>query len=194
MSIALNSREYDSWHEVGHAVVCLELGGAVHFVEHIGDINHPARARANCKTTVIISPSVGCGGFAAEYLIYQRGLLASSVTSDDFLQATRENSQHDREEFFGRSALSERDLAYFEDFAKREAVPIVEKYFDKMHTVVNALVRDGRVTGEQIVQMLVMSYNCTIKEQEDALEGVLFGNKENLISKVCSSVVKFFKG
>jgi hypothetical protein len=33
MAIEINSLAYQCWHEIGHAFVCLHLGGDVEFVE-----------------------------------------------------------------------------------------------------------------------------------------------------------------
>lgn len=46
MKIRVDSDEYKCWHEVGHATVCLHLGGDVDFIEFlVGDARGHARAR-----------------------------------------------------------------------------------------------------------------------------------------------------
>lgn len=45
MKIRVDSVEYKCWHEVGHATVCLHLGGDVDFIEFLdGDARGYARA------------------------------------------------------------------------------------------------------------------------------------------------------
>jgi hypothetical protein len=66
MKIAVDSIEYKCWHEVGHATVCLSLGGDIDLIEFLaGDLRGHARAR--CVVTPEIERSVACGGFAAEF-------------------------------------------------------------------------------------------------------------------------------
>jgi hypothetical protein len=46
MIIRVDSIEYKSWHEVGHATICLNLGGDVAFIEFLdGDVRGHARNR-----------------------------------------------------------------------------------------------------------------------------------------------------
>jgi hypothetical protein len=45
MKILIDSVEYKCWHEVGHATVCLHLGGDVDFIEFLeSDTRGHARA------------------------------------------------------------------------------------------------------------------------------------------------------
>src|SRR5258707_15232035 len=61
MKIRIDGVEYKCWHEVGHATVCLHLGGDVDFIEFLdGDARGHARARG--VVTSDIERSVACGG------------------------------------------------------------------------------------------------------------------------------------
>ena len=72
MTIRVDSVEYKCWHEVGHATVCLHLGGDVNFIEFLnGDARGHARAR--CIVTSEIERTVACGGFAAEVYLLGNG-------------------------------------------------------------------------------------------------------------------------
>ena len=64
--LSVDSVEYKCWHEVGHATVCLHLGGDVDFIELLdGDARGHARATER---------SVACGGFAAEFYLLNSGV------------------------------------------------------------------------------------------------------------------------
>lgn len=68
MKIIVDSDEYRCWHEVGHATVCLHLGGDVDCIEFlVGDAHGFARAR--CVVLREMERSVACGGFAAEFYL-----------------------------------------------------------------------------------------------------------------------------
>jgi hypothetical protein len=68
MTVRVDSVEYKCWHEVGHATVCLHLGGDIDFLELLeGDPRGQARAR--CLVTPGIERTVACGGFAAEFYL-----------------------------------------------------------------------------------------------------------------------------
>jgi hypothetical protein len=72
MTVCVDSVEYKCWHEVGHATVCLHLGGDIDFIEFLdGD------ARGDARTRCVIMPgterSVACGGFATEFYLLKNG-------------------------------------------------------------------------------------------------------------------------
>ncbi len=72
MRIYVDSDEYKCWHEVGHATVCLHLGGDVDFIEFLeGDSRGYARAR--CVDNPDIERSVACAGLAAEVYLLKNG-------------------------------------------------------------------------------------------------------------------------
>jgi hypothetical protein len=72
MKIIVDSDEYKCWHEVGHATVCLHLGGDVDFIEFLdGDARGSARTR--CDDIPGTERSVACGGFAAEVYLLKKG-------------------------------------------------------------------------------------------------------------------------
>ena len=73
MKIIVDSVEYKCWHEVGHATVCLHLGGDVDFIEFLdGDARGQARTRCS-DVPPHIERSVSCGGFATEVYLFKNG-------------------------------------------------------------------------------------------------------------------------
>lgn len=69
MKIRVDSDEYKCWHEVGHATVCLHLGGDVDFIEFLdGDTRGHARTRC-VITSSELERTVALGGFAAEFYL-----------------------------------------------------------------------------------------------------------------------------
>ncbi|KKN92167.1 hypothetical protein LCGC14_0209800 [marine sediment metagenome] len=97
MNLEVNSLEYKCWHEIGHTVVCLHLGGTVEFVEIMGEENEGRGfARARCNTTPDIRPLVLCAGFATEYLLLRKGFLAA-IDEKEFTQLIFNNATIDRE-------------------------------------------------------------------------------------------------
>jgi hypothetical protein len=83
MSIIVDSFEYKCWHEVGHATVCLHLGGQVFFVEFLAEGDPRGHARTNAsEITPEHDRTVACGGFAAEFLLLNNGLAHQSPDDD----------------------------------------------------------------------------------------------------------------
>src|SRR5687767_2217853 len=96
MKIHVDSVEYKCWHEVGHATVCLHLGGAVEFIELLdGDARGHARTRC-VFTSSEIERIVAFGGFAAEFYLLKKGY--AEQTPDDKRDINRipfHNATHD---------------------------------------------------------------------------------------------------
>src|SRR5260221_9835543 len=101
MKIRVDSVEYKCWHEVGHANVCLHLGGDVDFIEFLdGDARGHARSR--CVVTPEIERSVACGGFAAEFYLLDKGYAERGRDDErDISQIVFHNATVDREAFWG---------------------------------------------------------------------------------------------
>ena len=101
MKVRVDSDEYRAWHEVGHATVCLHLGGDVEFIEFLdGDARGYARTR--CDVEPDNSRSVACGR-SAEFYILDKGY--AEQDSDDernISQVVFHNATDDREDFWQR--------------------------------------------------------------------------------------------
>ena len=167
MKITVDSEEYRCWHEVGHATVCLHLGGDVDFIELLhGDSRGHARAR--CVVTTEIEKEVACGGFAAEAYLLKFGHAEKSHDDErDINQIVFHNATNDREDFWNRK------LGINEVFAKEEdiefmhhaigldghggMVPLFHRYFSGMQDLVRELHRDRRVEGRRIKELLRIS-------------------------------------
>jgi hypothetical protein len=159
MKIRVDSVEYKCWHEVGHATVCLHLGGDVDFIEFLhGDAR--GHARASCIVLPEIERSVACGGFAAEfYLLKNRYAEQGHDDKRDINQVVFHNAIIDRADFW------ERELGGDEPFAKEEdekfmnhaieiVAPIFDQYFPRMQQLVRELSRARRVEGRRVKELL----------------------------------------
>jgi hypothetical protein len=52
MMIDINGREYQCWHELGHAIACLSWGGEVAFVQLLNEGHSVGQAFARCAPTI----------------------------------------------------------------------------------------------------------------------------------------------
>jgi hypothetical protein len=163
MKIRVDSDEYKCWHEVGHATVCLHLGGDVEFIEFLtGDARGYARAR--CIDTPDIEKSVACGGLAAEVYLVKNGY-AELAPDDkrDLNIALLNNASMDAHSFFGREYSSEG----FTEAETREfvnhavgpdgnggVVPIFPLYLSGMQELVRELLGARKVEGRRIREIL----------------------------------------
>jgi hypothetical protein len=164
MKIRVDSVEYKCWHEVGHATVCLHLGGDVDFIEFL-DGNARGHARTSCVVLPEIEKSVACGGFAAEFYLLNKGY-AEQAHDDkrDISQIVFHNTIIDRADFWGR------ELGGDEPFTKEEdekfmnhaigsdghggLVPIFNQYFSRMQELVCELCEAKRVEGKRVKELL----------------------------------------
>ena len=157
MNLEVNSLEYKCWHEIGHAMVCLHLGGTVDFVEIMGEESGGRGfARARCNTTPDIRPYVLCAGFATEYVLSRKGFLAA-IDEREFTQLVFKNSTIDREMYHGVSQkhdFSESEDREFMDLAVNTVSPIIASHLGKMHEIVGILCSVGRIEGSQIAALL----------------------------------------
>ena len=163
MKIRVDSVEYKCWHEVGHATVCLHLGGDVDFIEFLdGDARSFARAR--CVDTPEIERSVACGGFAAEFYLLKNDY-AEQAPDDkrDINTIVFNNASMDGHAFWGREYSSEG----FTEAETREfmnhaigsdgnggVVPIIILYFSRMQELVRELRDARRVEGSRVKELL----------------------------------------
>ena len=165
MKILVDSVEYKCWHEVGHATVCLHLGGDVDFIEFLdGD----ARGHARTRTVVTSSEmdrTVACGGFAAEfYLLNNAHAVQSPDDKRNISQVVFHNAISDREDFWGRKLGGDEAFTEAEDkeFMRHAigpdgwggVVPIFNQYFSRMRELVRELCEARRVEGRRVKELL----------------------------------------
>lgn len=165
MKIRVDSDEYKCWHEVGHASVCLHLGGDVEFIEFLYD---DARGHARTRTmgaSEMMDRTVSFGGFAAEFYLLKNGF--AEQDPDDKRDINRipfHNATHDIEDFCGRK------LGKDEDFTRKEKVafmhyaigpddygdiiPIFDHSFPRMQDLVRELLQTRRVEGRRVKELL----------------------------------------
>lgn len=163
MQVIVDSDEYKCWHEVGHATVCLHLGGDVEFIEFLdGDARGKARTRCDDKPGT--ERSVACGGFAAEFYLLNNGYAVQAPDDKrDINTVVFNNASMDAHAFFGREYSSEG----FEEAEAREfmncaigldghggVVPILKQYFSMMREIVRELHDARRVDGKRVKELL----------------------------------------
>ena len=163
MKIIVDSDEYKCWHEVGHATVCLHLGGDVEFIALLdGDARGHARTR--CESKPGTERSVACGGFAAEVYLLKKGhAVQAPGDKRDINQVVLNNASIDGHAFFGRDHSSDG----FKEFETKEfmnhaigrdgwggVVPIFEPYFSRMQELVRELLNTRRVEGWRVKEVL----------------------------------------
>lgn len=157
--IHVDSAEYKAWHEVGHATICLYLGGDVELLEFLeGDARGYARAR--CVVTEEIEKSVACGGFAAEFFLLNNGHAERRSDDDrDISRIVFHNATGDREDFWGRKLGTDEFFTQEEDksfmnHAINLVAPIFDQYFSQMQELVRQLCIARRVEGRQVKKVL----------------------------------------
>jgi hypothetical protein len=159
MKILVDSIEYRGWHEVGHATICLHLGGDVELIEFLdGDARGYARAR--CIVTSEIEKTVACGGFAAEFYLLNGG--SAEKRSDDerdISQIVFHNATGDREDYWGRKLGRDEQFSREEDeefmnHAIRAVATIFDHYFSGMQELVRELCDARRVDGTRVKELL----------------------------------------
>jgi hypothetical protein len=164
MKIIVDSDEYKCWHEVGHAAVCLHLGGGVDCIELLdGDARGYARARC-CEVTPEIERSVACGGFAAEVYLLKNGYAEQSPDDKrDINRIVFDNASGDGHAFFGREpeaeAFTEAETMEFMNHAIGSdgfggVVPIFNQYLSGMQELVRELCDARRVEGSRVKELL----------------------------------------
>jgi len=165
MRIRVDSVEYKCWHEVGHATVCLYLGGDVDFIEFLdGDARGHARTR--CEIMPGNERSVACGGFAAEFYILKIGY-AEQAPDDkrDIGLVPYDSAVIDCLDFWGRKletykdGFTEAETKAFVNHAigldgNAGVVPIIAQHFSRMQELVSELCEARRVEGGRVKQVL----------------------------------------
>jgi hypothetical protein len=162
--IRVDSDEYKCWHEVGHATVCLHLGGDVDRIEFL-DQDSRGYARASCIVLPAMEKSVACGGFAAEFFLLNNNYAEKSYGDDrDISQIVFHNATHDREAFWERRLGTEESFGEEEDRAfmhhaigpdgRGGVLPIFDQYLSGMQELVRELYETRRVEGKRVKETL----------------------------------------
>jgi hypothetical protein len=165
MKILVDSVEYKCWHEVGHATVCLHLGGDVECIEFLdGDARGHARTRC-CHIPPEIERSVACGGFAAEVYLLKNGY--ADQASGDKRETDRipfDSAVIDCLDFWRREVetydgFTDAETREFLDHAigsdhRGGVVPIIAQHFSRMQEVVRELRDAKRIDGRRIKELL----------------------------------------
>lgn len=151
----VNDVEYQCWHELGHAFTCIELGGDIECVEFLE--NHDVgQARARCITNQNIRQLVACGGFAAEWVLYQDGDLGQqeerAMTQTLFRNATIDRLMY--HSLNPESELTEAQDHEFMNCASLKVVPIIRKYKNKIAIAVAELKKSKSMSGNRIKQII----------------------------------------
>lgn len=154
----INDREYQCWHEAGHAIACINAGGNVEFIELVNDDNTNGLARARCETTnQQMRMDTASGGFAVEYILYKNKYI--DIRERDFIQEAFINSSSDKIPFFNGDYIQ--DNGYwpqhldkeFRDYAINKAHELLP-FMDKMKIIVNDLMQKERLDGQDIENIL----------------------------------------
>ncbi len=114
MKITVNSDEFKAWHEVGHATVCLHLGGDLDGIEFL-EADARGFAVAHCFDIMPdMERDVACGGYAAEFYLL-RGGYVDWVDLQEISATVLGNAWSDRQEFAGRTVTEDNDFTQEED-------------------------------------------------------------------------------
>lgn len=152
----VNSTSYECWHEIGHAFVCIHLGGDVQSVELLED-HEKGRARARCITNQYIRQRVACGGFATEFVLLRDGDIGTQ-DEREITQILFKNATIDREMFHSLNSeaeLSEAQDREFMNCAINMVAPIIRRYKSLMAKAVDELEKNRCVSGERIKQIMI---------------------------------------
>lgn len=158
MKIIVNSDEFRAWHEVGHATICLHLGGNLDDIEFLeGDKRGNAVAHC-CNVMPDMERSVACGGFAAEFYLLQAGYVAWTDLQE-ISAIVFSNAWRDRQEFARRTVTEDNDFTKEENeafmiHATQVVAPIFNLYFSRMQNVVSELLAARRISGARVKELL----------------------------------------
>lgn len=158
MKIIVNSDEFKAWHEVGHATICLHLGGDLDGIEFLeGDPQ--GFAVAHCSDIMPdMERSVACGGFAAEFYLLRIGYV-DWVDLQEISAMVFSNAWSDRRDFARRTVTEKNDFTKEEDeefmcHATQFVAPIFDLYFPRMQNVVKELLVTRQIGGARVKELL----------------------------------------
>ena len=164
MTIRINSDEFKAWHEVGHATVCLHLGGDLDCIEFLeGDARGSAVTRG-CDVMPGKERSVACCGFAAEFYLLRAGYVDGVDLNDPSTVArvsalVFSNAWRDQQDFAGRTVTEDNDFTEkekeeFMRYATEHVAPIFNQYFSRMQIVVSELLTARKIDGTRVKKLL----------------------------------------
>lgn len=164
MTIRIDSDEFKAWHEVGHATVCLHLGGDLDGIEFLEKDPRGSAVARGCEVVPDKERSVACGGFAAEVYLLRAGLVDGIDLNDLGAVAAVSarvfsNAWMDQQAFAGRTVTEDDDFTMEENgefmgYAIERVAPIFDLYFEKMQIVVNELLAARRIDGMRVREIL----------------------------------------
>jgi hypothetical protein len=158
MKISVNSDEFKAWHEVGHATICLHLGGNLDDIEFLeGDARGSAVAHC-CDVMPDMERSVACGGFAAEFYLLKAGYV-DWIDLQEISAVVFSNAWKDRQDFARRTVTEDSDFTKEEDeefmrHATQNVAPIFNLYFSRMQNVVSELLAARQISGARVKELL----------------------------------------
>jgi len=156
MMIDTNGREYQCWHELGHAIACLSWGGEVEFVQLLNEGHSVGQAFARCAPTVKGRPMALCGGFAMEFALLRSGRLAV-VDEREITQVLFRNATIDREMYWRKPSgaeFSEEEDREFMTVATNLVAPVLTRCLPQVQILVDQLLETQRVSGDKIKEVL----------------------------------------
>lgn len=162
--IIMDSDEYRAWHEVGHATICLHLGGDLERIEFLDNNSQGFAVTRGCYVTPETERNVACGGIAAEILLFQNGLIDGVDVNDPDIVAELSarifsNAWKDNQDFIGRKVTENNDFTKeekqeFMNFAIKHVLPVFHKYFERMQRVVRELLIFRSIDGSKVREIL----------------------------------------
>ncbi|MCL6417875.1 M50 family metallopeptidase [Aestuariirhabdus sp. Z084] len=160
----MDSDEYKAWHEVGHATVCLHLGGDLDLIEFLEENSQGFAVARGCYVMPETERSVACGGFAAEVFLLQSGLIAGVDLNDQKIVSevsarVFSNAWQDHQEFIGRTVTEDNDFTKeekeaFMNYSIERVMPIFRHYAEKMKLVVSELLAARSISGAKVRAIL----------------------------------------
>ncbi len=162
--IIMDSDELKAWHEVGHATVCLHLGGDLDRIEFLEGNSQGFAVARGCYVMPDKERSVACGGFAAEFYLLQAGDIDGVDLNDpkDVAEVSARvfsNAWKDHQDFIGRTVTEDNDFTKeekeeFMNYAIIRVAPIFDLYFSRMKLVVSELLAARSIEGLRMRELL----------------------------------------
>jgi len=173
MKITVNSDEFKAWHEVGHATVCLHLGGDVESIEFLESDARGFAVAHCCDVMPNMERSVACGGFAAEFYLLNGGY-ADWSDKQAISAIVFSNAWSDRVDFAGRVVTQKNDLTKEEDeefmrHATKFVAPIFDLYFSRMQDVVSELLVARKINGARVKELLQLQISVEAERQNSPM-------------------------
>ena len=171
MKITVNSDEFKAWHEVGHATVCLHLGGDVESIEFLERDARGFAVAHCCDVMPNMERSVACGGLAAEFYLLNGGYVDWSGDVQEISAIVFSNAWSDRVDFAGRVVTQENDLRQDEDkefmrHATEVVAPIFDLYFSLMQDVVSELLDARKIDGARVKEILQLGISVMAEPKQ----------------------------